>query len=819
MEFNNKVLVKLSGIVLLVAVGVLLRVEPSFAVDGIQARPLAPPTPKYGLYSETVEDMRVKVHGGYIRVVRNRRDKKWHINQRWAPIYKGVTGTSVSQSSLGYGGGSSDGVALNFQDTSSSGQIYINRAGFRYLNVGTDRYALKGNPNLIITERDVGDDGSREFLWENHEGDWIRYDEDGDIQAYGDKNNVEVTFAYNTSGKIIGLFDTLGKQILWYEYDTSNRVSAIRDYSGRKVQYFYTGDSKLDRVIDVRGNTWFYEYSGDFLVKKIEPEGREIFIEGGQVVTSVLDQDDIGIHYKYEYNKTRKEFYRQEKTTAGKVTESWFDEEGDLVRRDINGRSVRTMVKSGSTETITDLNGLKTIEQYDTLENLIKRTHPDGTSVSYHVETQFSNVTQMADENGVVTNYEYDANGNLERMTEAVGLAEQRVTEYGYDIYGNQTLIKTLGDGNSAETSIVMTYDDYGNLETYTDAENHVAEYLEYDVIGNEKQMKDARGNVWKYGYDADGNLLSEETPLGYLTQYAYDKVGNLETVTDANLKVSRIGHDGRNRAESVTNPLLETSTLTYNDNDQVTSFTNALGHVISFKYNLSGDLIKLTDPAGNEISLDYGYAGTGAFKGLLNSISYPTYAESYTYDNRNRRATSQHSSDNAPGRESSYSYDAAGNLKTTTDAKTRDTTETYDNLNRTFSILDTAQQLTQLAYDNRDNLTQVTNARNIAIRQYQYDKNDQILKEILPDGDSLLEHSYDANGNLQQSIDAKGQVVTYSYDIDDRLNKVQYFNDLASAADPLNAQKTVDFTYDNLNRIKTWDDGSSSGTYDYDDA
>ncbi|MCP3665835.1 MAG: RHS repeat protein [Gammaproteobacteria bacterium] len=177
------------------------------------------------------------------------------------------------------------------------------------------------------------------------------------------------------------------------------------------------------------------------------------------------------------------------------------------------------------------------------------------------------------------------------------------------------------------------------------------------------------------------------------------------------------------------------------------------------------------------------------------------------------------HSSDNASSRETTYSYDRVGNLKTTTDAKTRDTTETYDNLNRTLSILDTAQQLTQHSYDNRDNLTQVTNARDIAIRQYQYDKNNQILKELLPDGDSLLEQSYNPNGNLQQSIDAKGQVVNYSYDMDNRLDKVQYFSDLASAADPQNAQKSVDFSYDNLNRIKSWDDGNSSGSYDYDDA
>ncbi|MCP4474362.1 MAG: hypothetical protein GY821_07310, partial [Gammaproteobacteria bacterium] len=82
-----------------------------------------------------------------------------------------------------------------------------------------------------------------------------------------------------------------------------------------------------------------------------------------------------------------------------------------------------------------------------------------------------------------------------------------------------------------------------------------------------------------------------------------------------------------------------------------------------------------------------------------------------------------------------------------------------------------------------------------------------------------MLESSYDPNGNLEQSIDGKGQVTKYIYDLDDRLETLEYYTDLASSSDPANAQKTVTFSYDDLNQLTGYDDGSTSAVYVYDDA
>ena len=59
----------------------LLLTAPLFAKPNV-GEPIA----TSGEYTETVEDMRVKVLGGFITVKRTWKDKRWQINRRWNPL-------------------------------------------------------------------------------------------------------------------------------------------------------------------------------------------------------------------------------------------------------------------------------------------------------------------------------------------------------------------------------------------------------------------------------------------------------------------------------------------------------------------------------------------------------------------------------------------------------------------------------------------------------------------------------------------------------------------------------------------------------------
>ena len=54
-------------------------------------------------------------------------------------------------------------------------------------------------------------------------------------------------------------------------------------------------------------------------------------------------------------------------------------------------------------------------------DNLIKLTHPDGSSVSYRVEPSYSNRLEEVNERGVITRNAYDANNRLVTMVDAAG--------------------------------------------------------------------------------------------------------------------------------------------------------------------------------------------------------------------------------------------------------------------------------------------------------------------------------------------------------------------------------------------------------------
>jgi len=114
--------------------------------------------------------------------------------------------------------------------------------------------------------------------------------------------------------------------------------------------------------------------------------------------------------------------------------------------------------------------------------------------------------------------------------------------------------------------------------------------------------------------------------------------------------------------------------------------------------------------------------------------------------------------------------------------------------------------------YDDRRNLLSVEDPNN-GFTRYAYDRNNRLKKVTKPMGEETA-YEYDAVGNRTAVIDAKGQRIEYDYNEINRLTQVRYFNPV----DHVNPVKVVDFTYDKLGNIETYDDGITSATYTYDD-
>ena len=83
----------------------------------------------------------------------------------------------------------------------------------------------------------------------------------------GNRSGVLAQAVYDdaASGRLSGIADRNGRQVIWYDYDAENRVIAVRDHenpdSSRTVRYHYDAQSRLSRVTDVSGHQTVYTYA------------------------------------------------------------------------------------------------------------------------------------------------------------------------------------------------------------------------------------------------------------------------------------------------------------------------------------------------------------------------------------------------------------------------------------------------------------------------------------------------------------------------------------------------------------------------------
>lgn len=122
------------------------------------------------------------------------------------------------------------------------------------------------------------------------------------------------------------------------------------------------------------------------------------------------------------------------------------------------------------------------------------------------------------------------------------------------------------------------------------------------------------------------------------------------------------------------------------------------------------------------------------------------------------------------------YEYDAHGNLQRVVRAPGAGdlgTTHLYDRLHRPVQSLDARNRSTQLGYDGRDALTQVTDPRSLVTR-YARSGLGEVGALVSPDtGTATLGH--DAAGNLLTRLDSRGVLATYSHDAMNRLTGIVY--------------------------------------------
>ncbi|MBV2124668.1 MAG: RHS domain-containing protein [Candidatus Thiodiazotropha sp. (ex Ctena orbiculata)] len=807
-----------------------------------------------GKYYQDIDDMTTQVLGGEVTIRRTWYEGQWFSNRAWEPL--GILGpvdtqnpneklfvSAINRNEDRYepntdangdcygncgstGGGGSCASPPISEVLACLATFYeaMNSAGV-YYTLNNERSPFVPEYVHRISRTSTG------FQWTNKDDDWINYDFQGNIQAYGNKAGTTATFTHDASGRRSSVRDRLGNTIYTYEYDAQDNLRFVRTTDGRQVEYRYTGDL-LTEVIDVRGKSWRYTYDNTNpdkppkLTTITDPVNRVTTIDytrTGRVASELLVDPDNNrrlTSYVYDYDRNRKQFYVQITGPRGEVTEQFYDTDNVLARKIVNNQEVfsreRDSANGNIIHNIRDRRRQLSVREFDDWNNLIKTTHPDGTVTTATYEPRTTRVNERVDELGRITRYEYYDNGLLLRKTEAADTPQERITEYEYNVNNQLSRIRRLGDADTQEAITSFAYNTRGLLETVTGQEGGLTRY-DYNPSGDVTTLTDANTHAWIYNYDAAGNLLSVTDQLQREVSHTYDDVGNRQTSTTPRQHTTTYQYNLLDKPISETDPLTHRSRFGYDINGNLTTVIDPLVNTQRLEYDLENRLISHQDAAGNLTQLGYGErsgqgggnTGSVNYPGLLNRIEFPTYLQTYDYDRRNRRTRVIDHLDTGTAI-TTTEYDEVGNVISTTDAEDRVTQYRYDALDRLIEVIDPLNQSTRFSYDNRDNLLSVTDP-NTHTTRYTYDRADRKTSEIRPGGQTIY-YQYDPAGNLTTTTDPDGRRTVNTYDEADQLETQAHY-----APGATNPERTVTYSYDPNGNLTGWSDGAISATLVYD--
>ena len=183
---------------------------------------------------------------------------------------------------------------------------------------------------------------------------------------------------------------------------------------------------------------------------------------------------------------------------------------------------------------------------------------------------------------------------------------------------------------------------------------------MEYNKLGRQVAIVDAKGNRTQMAYDAVGQLLSRRDALGNIERFSYDKVGNQITRTDAGQQVTSYLYDALNRVtkKTLANGVVEKHTFDHAGRETSIEYRTASNVLLaSFvsTYDAAGNRLSVTEADGSVTS--YSYDADDQLLSEERTGTHP-YFISYAYDALGNRTSKVEN-----GVATTYVYAAANRL------------------------------------------------------------------------------------------------------------------------------------------------------------
>jgi len=379
------------------------------------------------------------------------------------------------------------------------------------------------------------------------------------------------------------------------------------------------------------------------------------------------------------------------------------------------------------------------------------------------------------------------------------------VTGFGYDLLGRLRYV--TNDFHAAGPNPFLTqygYDEFGNLTTQTDAENHTTTFL-YNKLGQRIRrtlppVPPSPDKFEQFAYDAVGNQVKRTNFMGKVTTFEYDSL-------------NRLLH--KKPDESLGEPWVS---FTYHLFGKRATMDDASG-ITTYLYDAQHRLEHRNNSKGN---LFYIYGGSGRLSEILGRVQYTW--------NRLGQLAAVTNTVNGVSLGTTYNYDRVGNLQVVSNAKGVVVTGyAYDEMNRLRdeTVNHAATPLARYIYDLRPegNRYQVTELGG-RIVNYGYDNLYRLTSEAITGPQSLIgtiNYGYDHVGNrLSRTVTGsalanKVPSVNSVYDADDRLGGDSYDENGNTLRGQGGAAQTADDRYDFEDHLISRNNGEVQFIYDGD--
>lgn len=547
---------------------------------------------------------------------------------------------------------------------------------------------------------------------------------------------------------------------------------------GLSFTHFYnSGAINLVNSFNPLGPGWNHNYNMSLMVSD------NIVIVNMPNGINVYDRNSLYPITKGVYNKLTRQTQTIYRLKTKDQTEYIFE-----MMRDNDSTAVLTAIVDRHDNAIRLL--------HDEYKRLLSVKLPSNRSIdfTYFTEIGKTNLIQsIKDPIDRTISFEYDNNNNLIKFTDAKNLA----TNYTYgttSLFGLYLQSITYADG----TKITNTFDPKTKRlisQNFIDAQTQ--KQTNINVLSPTKfEVRDENDKKITMSYDANNNI-NELLSLKGDVKYEYTDVANPTKPTemiDGKGFITTVSYNSMGDPLTINKPVSCIHKYEWNATNDLVKYTNPLNIATNFAYT-NGNLAAITTQRG-VTNMTY------LINGNINTINDPlSQTITYSYDTyRNVETISD-----VLGNRTRYDYDLVSRVIKLTDANNQVTNYSFDANDLMKSTTDALNKTTLYSYDNANRLTGVTDARG-NISSMTYNPLTGLLDYSTDQLGNRTNYTYFENSSIKSIVNRNNQTINYAYDEINRLKSVI----------GININRT--FTYDLNDNIEKIDDNNGTLSFSYDE-